>query len=85
VLVGIRAENIVAEASQTPDGIGARIEVVEPLGSHLLLTALVGSQRLKVMARADAEVKPGETLWLRPELDKLRWFDKTSGDEIATG
>jgi multiple sugar transport system ATP-binding protein len=85
VLVGIRAENIVAEASQTPDGIGARIEVVEPLGSHLLLTALVGSQRLKVMARADAEVRPGDTLWLRPELDKLRWFEKTSGDEIATG
>jgi multiple sugar transport system ATP-binding protein len=84
VLVGIRAENIVAETSESPDGIGAKIEVVEPLGSHLLLTALVGGQRLKVMARADAEVRPGDTMWLTPEMDKLRWFDKTTGDEIAS-
>jgi multiple sugar transport system ATP-binding protein len=84
VLVGIRAENIVAETYESPDGIGAKIEVVEPLGSHLLLTALVGGQRLKVMARADAEVRPGDTMWLTPEMDKLRWFDKTTGDEIAS-
>ncbi|CAN5606301.1 ABC transporter ATP-binding protein [soil metagenome] len=83
VLVGIRAENIVAEEQSVPDSIAARIEVVEPLGSHLLLTALVGNQRLKVLARADSQVKRDDTLWLKPELDKLRWFDKESGDEIV--
>jgi hypothetical protein len=36
------------------------------------------------MARADAEVRPGDTMWLTPEMDKLRWFDKTTGDEIAS-
>jgi multiple sugar transport system ATP-binding protein len=84
VLVGIRAENIVADEKSTSEGIGARIEVVEPLGSHLLLTALVGNQRLKVMSRADAAVTPGDTMWLRPEIDKIRWFDQESGNEIAT-
>ncbi len=83
VLVGIRAENIVAEEEPAPGALVARTEVVEPLGSHTLVTAKVGDQRLKVLARADAQIKPGDTLWLQPELDKLRWFDQETGKEIS--
>jgi multiple sugar transport system ATP-binding protein len=84
VSVGIRAENIVAEEVDAGQGIAARTIVVEPLGSHLLVTAELGGQRIKVMARSDAVIRPNERLWLTPEYDKLRWFDKESGHEIPT-
>ncbi len=82
VLVGIRAENIEAEAAPAEGAIAARTEVVEPLGSHLLVTAAVGDQKLKIQARTDFPARPDAPLWLRPEPDKLRWFDPESGQEI---
>ena len=42
--MGIRAENIRAEVEPFPDALQARTRVVEPLGSHLLITADVGEQ-----------------------------------------
>jgi hypothetical protein len=36
--------------------------VVEPLGSHLLLTLTVGSQVIKVTTRTDFQVKPHDRL-----------------------
>jgi multiple sugar transport system ATP-binding protein len=84
VVVGIRAENIETSSSPVTDGLTAQVDVVEPLGSHLLITAAVGEQRIKVVARADAAIRPDDRLWLRPEPDKLRWFDRQTGQEIAS-
>jgi multiple sugar transport system ATP-binding protein len=82
ILVGIRAENIEAELAPVADGLVSQVDVVEPLGSHLLVTAIVADQRLKVLARADAAIQPDDRLWLRPEPDKLRWFDPETGQEV---
>src|SRR6266508_2001952 len=81
--IGIRAENIEASARPTPDALLARTEVVEPVGSHLLVTALIGEQRLKLLTRTDFPAKMDAPLWIRPEPDKLRWFDAKTGQEIA--
>ena len=43
VVLGIRAENIEAMLQPAPDAVAARIIVIEPLGSHLLLTAQIGN------------------------------------------
>ncbi len=83
VIIGIRAENIEASARPTPDALLARTEVVEPVGSHLLVTALIGEQRLKLLTRTDFPAKMDAPLWIRPEPDKLRWFDAKTGQEIA--
>ena len=56
MLLGIRAENIEARAeapASGDDALAGEVLVVEPLGSHLLLTALVDGQRLKVLTRND--------------------------------
>jgi len=82
VLVGIRAENIVASATAPSDGAAAlRAEtvVVEPLGSHLLVTASVEGQPIKVVTRTDFPVRAGMPIWLEPEADKLRWLRATDG------
>jgi multiple sugar transport system ATP-binding protein len=83
VLIGIRAENIEASAQPMTDALPVRAEVVEPVGSHLLVTALVGNQRLKLLTRTDFPATSDAPLWIRPELNKLRWFDAKTGQEIA--
>ena len=86
VLVGIRAENIVASAAAPQTGVAAlRAEtvVVEPLGSHLLVTASVEGQPIKVVTRTDFAVRAGMPIWLEPEPDKLRWL--RAADGLALG
>jgi multiple sugar transport system ATP-binding protein len=74
VLVGIRAENIHAEVEPFPDALQARTRVVEPLGSHLLITADVGEQPIKITAPADFPAHPNRELWLRFDPAKVRVF-----------
>lgn len=86
LIMGIRAENIEAipVGEQTPsDGMVARTLVVELLGSQTLVTGQIGEQPIKVLVRADAPIHPGDDLWLRPEADKVRWFDPATRDAIA--
>jgi multiple sugar transport system ATP-binding protein len=85
VLVGIRAENIQASV-EPPDGqaaLRAETVVVEPLGSHLMLTTSVDGQVVKVLTRTDFPARPGEPIWLLPEADKLRWLRASDGSVIA--
>jgi multiple sugar transport system ATP-binding protein len=74
VLVGIRAENIRTEVEPFPDALRARTRVVEPLGSHLLITADVGEQPIKITAPADFPAHPNRELWLRFDPAKVRMF-----------
>jgi len=85
VLMGIRAEYIQASHPNGPtaDGFEADTLVVEPLGSHLLITASVGDQLLKVVTRADFDVQPGQRLRLQPEMDKIRWLRTSDGVTIG--
>lgn len=85
VLMGIRAEYIQASHPNgaTAEGFDADTLVVEPLGSHLLITASVGDQLLKVVTRADFEVQPGQRLRLQPEMDKIRWLRSSDGVMIG--
>ena len=75
VLLGIRAENIEAYRQPTPGSLPARVLVVEPLGSHLLLTVQVGEEVAKVATRTDFPVAPDETIYLQPEPGKIRLYD----------
>jgi multiple sugar transport system ATP-binding protein len=74
VLVGIRAENIRAEVEPFPEALQARTRVVEPLGSHLLITADVGEQPIKITAPSDFPAHPNRELWLRFDPAKVRMF-----------
>jgi len=84
VLVGIRAENIQAGLQPVADALSARAEVIEPVGSNLLITAVIGDQRVKVLTRTDFPIETNGALWLQPEWDKLRWFDPATHREIAS-
>ena len=73
-LVGIRAENLDSFTSPMSGALEASILVVEPLGSHNLITAKVGDEFIKVNTRAELMPEPGSKLWLKPMPDKVRWL-----------
>jgi multiple sugar transport system ATP-binding protein len=85
VLVGIRAEHIEATGTATAQMLPARTDVIEPLGSHLLITASVGDQRLKLQTHVDFPVQTNQPLWLRPDLGKLRYFDPETKRDLISG
>lgn len=80
--MGIRAENIQVIEKPDRQALQGEILVVEPLGSHNLLTAQVMSQRIKINAHADSHYETGQTIWLKPVAEKIRWMDAASGAAI---
>jgi multiple sugar transport system ATP-binding protein len=81
-LVGIRAESIQPATEPSPGALPARVQVVEPLGSHLLVTVSIGAQQLKVVAPIDFPAQPERDLWLRLDPDRLRLFEVGSGERV---
>jgi multiple sugar transport system ATP-binding protein len=79
---GMHADGAQAAGMEPTGTLAAETLVVEPLGSHLLVTALVEGQPLKVVTRTDFPAAPGRPLWLEPEADKVRWLRTDSGAEI---
>ncbi len=79
IWLGIRAENIEPSATTTVGALQGRVLVVEPLGSHTLLTVRVGSALVKVNARADAPFRADQELWLKLSADKVRLLDRATG------
>jgi multiple sugar transport system ATP-binding protein len=85
VTVGIRAEAIeVAEpATVATDLLRARVLVVEPLGSHDLLTVSLAGQQIKVQTRPNVGVRANDEIRLRFEPDRIVWLDPDSGRSVA--
>ncbi len=84
VTLGIRAENIEVQREVT-DGamLKARVLVVEPLGSHDLLTCQLGSEQIKVSTRPDMAIRAGEDIHLLLEHERMVWLDPDSERTIG--
>jgi multiple sugar transport system ATP-binding protein len=82
LVLGIRAESIVVE-EQSGDGlIEAKVVVVEPLGSHNLLTVQSGDDLLKVSTSPRLFPEPDSSVWLRLEPKRIRWMDPETGAAV---
>lgn len=82
VWLGIRAENIETLTAPAKGALPGEVFVVEPLGSHNLLTVKVGHEIVKVNTHADATFTLGQKLWLRLTPDKIRWIAKNTGQAL---
>jgi multiple sugar transport system ATP-binding protein len=78
LVLGIRAEAIGVEREAAAGLIRAQLVVLEPLGSHNLLTVRTGDDLLKVSTRPDVFPTPGSDVWLRLEPDRIRWMDRAT-------
>ncbi len=84
LIMGIRAESVLVETEPAEDAIRATVVVVEPLGSHNLLTVRTGDDTLKVSARPDVFPAPGSDVWLRIEPERIRWMDAETGAAVGS-
>jgi multiple sugar transport system ATP-binding protein len=82
VILGIRAEAIVVEPEPGEGLIEATVIVVEPLGSHNLLTVKTGDDLLKVSTPPHLFPEPDSSIWLRLEQNRIRWMDQETGSAI---
>jgi len=79
VVLGIRGEDLDTAES----GLPLAVQVVEPLGAHLLLTGTHDAQLMRVVAPSQLAVRSGDIVQLRPRPGTMRWFDPTSGQAIG--
>jgi multiple sugar transport system ATP-binding protein len=84
LVLGIRAEAIGVESEPAPELIRATVVVVEPLGSHNLLTVRTGEDTVKVSTRPSFFPEPDSDVWLRLEPNMIRWMDRETRAAIDT-
>jgi multiple sugar transport system ATP-binding protein len=82
LVLGIRAESIVVEPAPAAGLIEAKVVVVEPLGSHNLLTVKSGEDTLKVSTSPRLFPEPDSSVWLRLEPTRIRWMDPETGTAV---
>ena len=84
ITLGIRAENIEVRREATEgDTLKARVLVVEPLGSHDLLTCRIGNEQIKVSTRPDMNIQPDQDIHLALEHERTVWMDPESERTIG--
>jgi multiple sugar transport system ATP-binding protein len=84
LLLGIRAESIAVEPQPGDALIEATVIVVEPLGSHNLLTVKSGEDVLKVSTSPRLFPEPDSSIWLRLEPNRIRWMDPETGGSVES-
>jgi len=80
--LGIRAEAIEMRPPGSEGTVPAKVIVVEPLGSHNLLTVRVGEDLLKVSTPPDQFPLPDSDVWLALDPSRIRWMDRETGDAV---
>jgi multiple sugar transport system ATP-binding protein len=81
VELGLRGEDAVLSPSL--DGaIPFHVRVVEPMGSHLLLTGTILDQPARIVAPPTATVEPGAHVGLSVDPRRLTWIDPATSKAV---
>jgi multiple sugar transport system ATP-binding protein len=75
IVLGVRPEDL----ELGKPGFAFRVQVPEPLGSHVLLTGDVDGQSLRVAVPPDHVVSAGQIVTLRPNTEHIVWMHPESG------
>ena len=85
ITVGVRPEHLQLAGAQTDGAVPARVDFVEPLGSHVLVTALVDtpdSTRVIVQAPPGTTLDAGTPIGLLVPEERTYLFDAESGEAV---
>jgi multiple sugar transport system ATP-binding protein len=75
VTLGIRPEDLRPVAASDPDGFEAVVDVVEPLGSEILLDVKAGNSSLVARVEPTMRVKVHESIRLAMAPERIHFFD----------
>jgi ABC-type sugar transport system ATPase subunit len=81
-MFGIRPEDVDLSTAARDGWESARVLVVEPMGSEMLVTLEARSQRLVARTAADAAIAADQNVWLHLPPDKVLTFD-AGGNRIS--
>jgi multiple sugar transport system ATP-binding protein len=79
-IYGIRPEHF----SIADDGAEAEVQVVEPTGSELQVTAKIGGDDVTAVFRERHRFRPGDKIRLKPDPALVHLFDGTTGQRLIT-
>ena len=78
IVMGVRAEHLRIGA----EGLPADVLVVEPLGSHALVTARIAGVPVKIEAPVDIGLRSDERIHIAVDQARIRWMDAATGAAI---
>ncbi|MGJ7493359.1 ABC transporter ATP-binding protein [Variovorax sp. ZT4R33] len=78
--LGVRPEHIRLD----PEGVQARVQVVESTGSETHLTVDAGGTKLTCVLRERVSLRPGDDVRLGVDVSRLHLFHADSGDRVET-
>jgi multiple sugar transport system ATP-binding protein len=80
VLVGMRPEDVqVFAAAPGPEAVPARVSVVEPLGSEIIVDLTIGPHLIKAVVPPTQRLGEGQSVWAKFDMQKVHVFDPDSG------
>jgi multiple sugar transport system ATP-binding protein len=82
LVMGVRPEDFELSAGKHEYGFAMEVMIVEELGPENIVNLKSGDQTLKVLADPHVRPKPGETVWVVPDQERIRIFDKNTQVEI---
>ncbi|MFB9984137.1 ABC transporter ATP-binding protein [Mesorhizobium kowhaii] len=82
VQYGFRPEHL--SVCAPGEGIAALVGVVEPMGSETQVHLTIGGEPAVAVFRERISARPGETLFVEPEVAKLNLFDAESGRALVS-
>jgi sn-glycerol 3-phosphate transport system ATP-binding protein len=80
VTVGSRPEHLRVHTTAAEGRVPARVDFTEPLGSHALVTTLIGDTRVVAQAPAQVFLESGTKVWLELPPERTYFFDTETGD-----
>jgi multiple sugar transport system ATP-binding protein len=82
VLLGLRPEHLEIVPPGTPGSFSGEIAVTEPTGSETQVTLRLSGEELVGMFHERLQVKPGDTIHLRPFANRAHLFDADTGNRL---
>lgn len=73
--LGIRPEDFNVAKSEQAGYWPIQIQTIEKLGSHQQISSELDGQLLRINITSELAVEQGETLFLQPKPEKIRWYD----------
>ena len=64
------------------EGIKAEIKIIEPLGPHQLVNCIVQGQMFRIILANEISVKAGQTIKVKPNKNKVRWFNPKTNQSL---
>ena len=83
VILGVRPEDLALEMVASPGSQAGQVFVFELLGDRTIVDVRVGQAIVKVRTAPTVTLQAGQLVWLRPNVERLHFFDAATGQSLG--